>query len=202
MAERRAIVGLGNPGPKYEGTRHNIGFVVIDLVAAELAAPISAERDGALWSRRVEPAGEVYLTKPQTYMNRSGEPLRALLEAWQLPIEAVLVVHDDVDLELGRLKLKRGGGTGGHRGLQSIEEETGSRNFDRLRIGVGRPTAAQDTADFVLERFSSTDADIVREAAGRACQGVLDWLRLDFQAAMKNINTRPEKAVEPGVSGC
>lgn len=203
MADRRAIVGLGNPGPRYEGTRHNIGFVVVDRLAAALGSPTTTEGRGARWSR-VESAelGEVFLAKPQTYMNRSGEPLAALLEDWELSAAEVLVVHDDVDLTLGRLKLKRGGGAGGHRGLLSIEEETGTRDFCRLRFGVGRPDGDQDTAEYVLERFSEREHEALGEAVDRATAGAVDWIRLDFQAAMKNVNTGPEKPVEPGESGC
>lgn len=203
MAERRAIVGLGNPGPRYEKTRHNIGFVVVDRLAVGLGSPATTEERGAVWSRlESEELGEVFLAKPQTYMNRSGEPLAALLEDWELPATDVLVVHDDVDLTLGRLKLKRGGGAGGHRGLLSIEERTGTRDFSRLRFGVGRPDGGQDTAEYVLEAFSEDEYEALGEAVDRATAGALDWIRLDFQAAMKNVNTGPEKPVEPGESGC
>lgn len=203
MAERRAIVGLGNPGPRYEGTRHNIGFVVVDALGEVFRAPVTASAHGALWSRaELVGFGEVFLAKPQTYMNCSGEPLVALLEDWELPETEVLVVHDEMDLDLGRLKLKRGGGTGGHRGLQSIEQQTGSRDFYRLRFGVGRPEDGRDTADHVLDAFSESEREPLQEATRRAVQGVRDWLRLDFQAAMKHVNTGPEKPVESDGSGC
>ncbi len=203
MADRRAIVGLGNPGVRYHGTRHNIGFVVVDGLGVELGAPVTAQRPGAFWSRSASAEfGEVFLAKPQTFMNCSGEPLAALLAEWDVPATSVLVVHDDVDLELGRLKLKRGGGTGGHRGLLSIEEETGTRDFFRLRFGVGRPDGGQDTAEYVLEAFPETSGEVLGGAVGRACRGALDWLQLDFEAAMKSVNTGREKPVEPDESGC
>lgn len=176
---------------------------MVDALGAAFGAPLNARAHGALWSRtEVESVGEVFLAKPQTYMNRSGEPLGALLEAWGLSETEMLVVHDDVDLEFGRLKLKRGGGTGGHRGLRSIEQETGNRDFFRLRFGVGRPAAGQDTADHVLEAFSAPERDSLTGAVERAMAGAQDWLRLDFQAAMKNVNTGPEKPVESDGSGC
>ncbi|MDG2306786.1 MAG: aminoacyl-tRNA hydrolase [Candidatus Binatia bacterium] len=203
MGERRAIVGLGNPGPRYDGTRHNIGFVVVDAVGARVDAPLERADHGALWSRASsEDFGEIFFAKPQSYMNRSGEPLAALLEDWAVAPTDVLVVHDDVDLEIGRLKLKQGGGMGGHRGLLSIEEETGTRDFCRLRFGVGRPLAGQDTAEYVLERFPGSADEEMAGAVVRARDGALDWLRLDFQAAMKNVNTWAEKPVEPDGSGC
>lgn len=196
-------MGLGNPGPRYEDTRHNVGFVVVDALGRELAAPLRAEAHGALWSRHESVEfGEVFLAKPQTYMNRSGEPLAGLLEDWELPVTEVLVVHDDVDLGLGRLKLKRGGGAGGHRGLLSIEEETGTREFCRLRFGVDRPESGRDTAEYVLDAFPELSREILGEAIGRATHGALDWLRLDFQAAMKNVNTGPKRPVESDESGC
>ena len=188
---------------QYDRTRHNIGFVVVDAVVAAVAAPLMAGAHGALWSRaESEELGEVFLAKPQLYMNRSGRPLAALVEQWGLPVEDVLVVHDDVDLQLGRLRLKRGGGAGGHRGILSIEEEIGIREFCRLRFGVGRPDAGQDTADYVLEPFPEAAREALAEAVQRAASGALDWLRLDFQAAMKNVNTPPETPVESEGSGC
>lgn len=203
MESRRAIVGLGNPGQEYERTRHNVGFVVVDRFAAREGSVLVDRAHGALWARLESDAlGVVFLAKPQRYMNRSGEPLLALLEEWELEATDLLIVHDDVDLELGRLKLKRGGGTGGHRGLQSIEEETGTRDFFRLRFGVGRPEEGQETAQWVLEPFSEEAGEPLGEALARAERGVRDWLRLDFQAAQKNVNTPPEKPVESGESGC
>lgn len=180
-----------------------MGFEVVDALAEDLSAPFDREAHGALWARVASEAlGEVFLVKPQTFMNRSGEPLVALLRDWRLDPTRFLVVHDDVDLEAGRLKLKRGGGTGGHRGLASIEAETGTRDFSRLRFGVGRPTAGQDTAEYVLERPDPDQRAALQGALPRARDGALDWLRLDFEAAMKNVNTRPKKPVEPGESGC
>jgi len=203
LAARRAIVGLGNPGARYEGTRHNIGFVVLDSFAAQVGAPLVGRAHGALWSGvESEALGQIFLAKPQLYMNRSGRPLAALLEEWDVEPSDVLVIHDDVDLDLGRLKLKRGGGAGGHRGLLSIEEETETRDFCRLRFGIGRPQAGQDTADYVLERFSAASAEALAQAVERARDGVGDWLRLDFEAAMKSVNTPPEKPVESDESGC
>lgn len=180
-----------------------MGFVVVERVGEELRAPLQREDHGARWSSSHDPdLGEVFLLEPRTYMNCSGEPLAALLDEWGVAVEDVLVIHDDVDLEVGRLKLKRGGGTGGHRGLASIEEETGSREFSRLRFGVGRPPEGRDTADHVLEPCSSEAWDELVSAVGRARQGVLDWLRLDFEAAMKNTNTWAKKPVESAESGC
>lgn len=197
------VVGLGNPGPRYRQTRHNVGFVVVERLAADLGVGLERSDHGARWmSVANDELGELFLVEPQTFMNCSGEPLAGLLEDWDVSIEEVLVIHDDVDLDPGRLKLKRGGGTGGHRGLESIEEETGSRDFARLRFGVGRPRDGQDTADYVLETVSEAEWDQLGSAVDRARDGVLNWLRLDFEAAMKNTNTRAKKPVESAESGC
>ena len=197
------VVGLGNPGPRYRQTRHNVGFVVVERLAADLGVGLAQSDHGARWTSIVnDELGELFLVEPQTFMNCSGEPLVGLLDDWDLPIEEVLVIHDDVDLDPGRLKLKRGGGTGGHRGLESIEEETASRDFVRLRFGVGRPRDGQDTADYVLETVSEAEWGELGGAVARARDGVLDWLRLDFEAAMKNTNTRAKKPVESAESGC
>ena len=197
-------MGLGNPGSRYEGTRHNAGFVVVDRLLRRVGEMVREEISAAaiLAEHRSQELGVVFFAKPQSFMNLSGQPVAALLAAQGIGASELLVIHDDLDLAPGRLKLKLGGGAGGHRGLLSIEEETGTRDFCRLRVGVGHPGAGTDVADYVLDRFSPSEEAIMAATYERACLGALEWLSLDLQAAMKIVNTRPPEGVEPGGSGC
>lgn len=153
------VVGLGNPGPDYAGTRHNVGFRVVDLLAARAGGgKFSKHRsnadvlEGRLAGRRV------VLAKPRTYMNVSGAPVANLAKYFSVALDDVLVVHDDLDLGFGVVRLKRGGGEGGHNGLRSITSAVGTRDYLRVRFGIGRPPGRQDPADYVLKRFSGAEA--------------------------------------------
>ena len=152
------VVGLGNPGPDYSETRHNIGFRVVELLAARAGGGRFAKHrtnadvlEGRLAGRRV------VLAKPRTYMNLSGGPVAGLLRYYSVPVEDLVVVHDDLDLGFGVVRLKRGGGEGGHNGLRSISTSLGTRDYLRVRFGIGRPPGRQDPADYVLRRFSATE---------------------------------------------
>ena len=154
------IVGLGNPGPGYAGNRHNVGAMVLDELAARAGVRLSPGKgararavsgEGRLAGRRV------VLARPLTYMNESGGPVRGLLDYHSLPPESLVVVHDELDISFGAVRLKRGGGEGGHNGLRSISRTTGTKDYLRVRVGIGRPPGRQDPADFVLKDFSSTE---------------------------------------------
>ena len=152
------VVGLGNPGPGYAETRHNVGFSVVELLAARAGGGrFSKHRtnadvlEGRLAGRRV------VLAKPRTYMNVSGGPVAGLAKYFSVPVEDVVVVHDDLDLGFGVIRLKRDGGEGGHNGLRSITGSLGTREYLRVRFGIGRPPGRQDPADFVLKRFSGAE---------------------------------------------
>ena len=151
------VVGLGNPGPSYAGNRHNAGFLVLDLLADRMGGRFKAHRgradvvEGRLAGRRV------VLTKPKSYMNESGGPVASLRGFFKVPVERIVVVHDELDLPFGGLRLKRGGGDGGHNGLKSVTASLGSRDYLRVRFGIGRPPGRQDPADYVLKDFSSTE---------------------------------------------
>ena len=178
----RVIIGLGNPGARYADTRHNAGFMVVERLA---------DRHRLAWSLPGGVAARVAegrLVEPLAFMNRSGEVLPDLVIAAGLAPADLLVVHDEVDLPFGRIKLKQGGGHAGHRGLRSILEHVGDPGFARLRFGVGRPPEGVDTADWVLDPFPAGDAarvDALVEAGTEAC---LDWLQFDFPAAMNRAN--------------
>jgi PTH1 family peptidyl-tRNA hydrolase len=166
------VVGLGNPGPQYAGNRHNIGAVVLDELAQRAGIRLSPGKgararalsgEGRLAGRRV------VLARPTTYMNESGGPVRGLLDYHHLPAERLVVVHDELDVDFAAVRLKRGGGEGGHNGLRSISRSTGTRDYLRVRIGIGRPPGRQDPADFVLRDFSAAERKelpfLVAEAA-------------------------------------
>jgi len=171
------VVGLGNPGPDYAPTRHNVGFRVVALLATRAGGGrFSRHRtnadvlEGRLGGRRV------VLATPRTYMNVSGGPVAGLLRYFAVAVEDLVVVHDDLDLGFGVVRLKRGGGEGGHNGLRSISTSIGTRDYLRVRLGIGRPPGRQDPADFVLQRFSSTEAkelDLVVDLAADAAQALL-----------------------------
>jgi PTH1 family peptidyl-tRNA hydrolase len=153
------VVGLGNPGSEYAETRHNVGFGVVELLAARAGAgrfsvhkrSNSDVAEGRLAGRKI------VLARPRTYMNVSGGPVAGLVKYFSVPPEEIVVVHDDLDLGFGVIRLKRGGGEGGHNGLRSISRSLGTKDYYRVRFGIGRPPGRQDPADFVLKRFSSVE---------------------------------------------
>ncbi|MCW0213328.1 MAG: aminoacyl-tRNA hydrolase [Pseudonocardia sp.] len=153
------VVGLGNPGSEYAETRHNVGFGVVELLAARAGAgrfsvhkrSNSDVAEGRLAGRKV------VLARPRTYMNVSGGPVAGLVKYFSIPPEEIVVVHDDLDLGFGVIRLKRGGGEGGHNGLRSISRSLGTKDYYRVRFGIGRPPGRQDPADFVLKRFSPVE---------------------------------------------
>lgn len=181
---RALVLGIGNPGQRYAGTRHNVGFAVIDAVRRRLAARSRGKRHEArLWA-----ADDVLLAKPQTFVNRSGTALRLLCKAHQLTPHEVLIVADDVNLKLGRLRLRRGGSAGGHKGLGSVIEAIGTDEVARLRLGVGRPDGGGDLVDHVLSPFPPEDEDAARQMIDRAADCVEVWLDRGLEPAMNQFN--------------
>jgi PTH1 family peptidyl-tRNA hydrolase len=172
MAEPWLVVGLGNPGPGYAATRHNAGFMVVDLLAARMGGRFKAHKAGAeVLEGRI--AGQrVALAKPKSFMNLSGGPTVAARNFFKVPLEQIVVVHDELDLDYGLLRLKRGGGDGGHNGLKSITKSLGTKEYLRVRFGIGRPPGRQDPADFVLKPFSSTEAKELELNLDRAADAV------------------------------
>lgn len=171
------VAGLGNPGAEYDGTRHNVGFAVADVLAARLGARFSAHRksgadiaEGRLVGRKA------ILARPRGYMNLSGGPVTNALRFFSVPADDLVVVHDDLDLDFGVVRLKRGGGEGGHNGLRSISKSLGTRDYLRVRFGIGRPPGRQDPADYVLRRWSSIERkelDVSLEVAADAVEALL-----------------------------
>jgi PTH1 family peptidyl-tRNA hydrolase len=170
------VVGLGNPGPDYAETRHNIGVRVVDLLAARAGGRFGKHRTNADVLEARLAGRRVVLAKPRTYMNVSGGPVAGLLRYFSVPVEDLVVVHDDLDLGFGVVRLKRGGGEGGHNGLRSISTSLGTRDYLRVRFGIGRPPGRQDPADFVLKRFTgaeSKELDVAVDLAADAAEALL-----------------------------
>ena len=192
----KLVAGLGNPGDRYRGTRHNVGFEVVDLVAREHRLVFDvADRDrDALTARWRRDAEVVLLAKPQTFMNVSGEAVRALVEYYKIALPDLLVVCDDVNLPLGRLRARGRGSEGGHNGLRSVAEWLGTEEYARLRVGVGRGDGGRDLAGHVLAEFAPDEAPGVASAIARAADAVQVWTSSGL-ASMMNVFNRVE--VEP-----
>ena len=188
----KVVAGLGNPGERHRLTRHNVGFRVVDLLADRWGLTGQGRvRDGAarLEVQLSDPEERVLLVKPMKYMNRSGGPVRAALrQTGADPVEDLLVVTDDVDLPLGRLRLRREGSAGGHNGLRDIIASLGSNEFHRLRVGIGRPGASRVTVDHVLATFKPGERELATESIAAAADAVETWLRDGVEAAMNEFN--------------
>ena len=188
----KVVTGLGNPGERHRLTRHNVGFRVVDLLADRWGLTGQGRvRDGAarLEAQLSEPKERVLLLKPMKYMNLSGGPVRAALrESGADPAEDLLVVTDDVDLPLGRLRLRREGSAGGHNGLRDIIASLGSNEFNRLRVGIGRPGSSRVTVNHVLATFKPAERELATESIAAAADAVELWLRDGIDAAMNEFN--------------
>ena len=184
------IAGLGNPGSDYAATRHNIGFVLVERLAAKWGATWTAQKKFNARLARVERAGQnVILCQPQTFMNASGEAVGAVARFYQLPPERILAALDDADLVLGQIRLRPDGSSGGHHGLESIEQQLGTRSYPRLRLGIGRKAEDdRDITDYVLGRFTAAEQIVMNEVLDRACQQAECWLSDGIQAAMNKFN--------------
>lgn len=185
----RCIVGLGNPGPNYAQTRHNVGFRVIDALAARHQISISKRRHQALIGRGEIAGVDVILAKPQTFMNESGAAVRRLLAYYQLQLRHLLVVSDDINLDLGQIRLRRAGSAGGQKGLRSISQHLGSNDFARLRVGIGRLAPGQDATRFVLSPFSAHERQAAEAAIQRAADAIECALRNGLEDAMNRYNS-------------
>jgi PTH1 family peptidyl-tRNA hydrolase len=188
------IVGLGNPGKTYRHTRHNLGFWVVDRLAECHGITVGQKKfrgefgSGAIGGKRVS------LLKPLTYMNLSGAAVTAAVSYLKIPLEQVLIAHDDVDLELGRVQVKSGGGHGGHRGLRSVIENLNQDGFARIRIGVNRPAGdGKEVSDYVLEPFGAAELSTAGGAVGRAAEAAATWLEDGLTTAMNRYNSWPGK---------
>ena len=183
------IVGLGNPGKKYEGTRHNAGFAALDHVAEKWGVRVTKAKFDALTGTGTAAGVKVLLMKPQTFMNLSGDAVRKAADFYKVPPDHVLVVLDDTALAVGKLRVRRGGSAGGHNGLKSIIQHLGTDQFPRLRVGVGeKPHPDYDLADWVLGRFTGEDKKAIDAAVKRAADGVECILKDGLEQGMNRFN--------------
>jgi peptidyl-tRNA hydrolase, PTH1 family len=189
------VVGLGNPGPEYARNRHNVGFMIADLLAARLGARFSRHRKAVAEVAEARlgvglDAPRVVLAKPMTYMNLSGGPVAGLAQFYKVPVERILAVHDELDIPYGQLRLKVGGGESGHNGLRSMSRSLGSKEYLRARFGIGRPPGRQDPADYVLSDFSAAERKDLEFFVDRAADAVeavlargLEWAQNAYHAS-------------------
>jgi PTH1 family peptidyl-tRNA hydrolase len=187
------VVGLGNPGPSYAGNRHNVGAMVLDELAARAGVKLSPGKgkrartligEGRLAGRRV------VLARPTSYMNESGGPVRGLLDYHSIPPTDLVVLHDELDIPFASVRLKRGGGEGGHNGLRSISRSTGTKDYLRVRVGIGRPPGRQDPADFVLKDFSATERKELDLLVTEAADAAEELLAQGLEAAQNVVHPR------------
>ena len=194
MAEpQNILIGLGNPGRQYARSRHNVGFMLIDKLAQRLDATGTRLQSKALVCSAQYEGRRILLAKPQTYMNLSGHAVDGLARFYKLPLENLLVAHDDLDLALGTIRLRPGGGPGGQKGVASAIERLGSRSFSRLRIGIGRPPGRMDPADYVLQDFGESELEELSEVLDRATQAALVFVMEGIERAMTNFNASPRR---------
>ncbi len=184
----KIVVGLGNPGKRHGRGRHNLGFMVVDHLAGEHCVSVSEKKYHSLvggWELDHE---RILLVKPQSYMNRSGEAITSLFRYLPVSAEDLVVIHDDLDLSFGRIRLRAKGSAGGHRGVLSILEALGDENFFRVRIGIGRPPGGVDPTGFVLSPFSEEERPLVGQVVSRAAQAVQSLLKDGVRQAMEKFN--------------
>ncbi|MCE0485652.1 aminoacyl-tRNA hydrolase [Ornithinimicrobium sediminis] len=191
------VVGLGNPGPKYAGNRHNIGAMVLAELAHQAGATPRQHKARA-WVSEVRlgtlpgglPGPRVVLAQPMTYMNLSGGPVAAVARFYSVPLDRIVVLHDELDIDFGTVRLKRGGGEGGHNGLRSVSQSLGTKDYLRVRLGVGRPPGRQDPADFVLSDWPVRDRVDVELLIGDGADAVHDLVHLGLEAAQQRFHSR------------
>jgi PTH1 family peptidyl-tRNA hydrolase len=189
MEDLHLIVGLGNPGAEYARTRHNAGFRLVEKLGERWKTDWSAAKRFSSRLARIERAGHrVLLCKPQTFVNSSGDAVRALVGFYQVPLRNLLILLDDADLPLGELRLRMRGSSGGHHGLESIEQHLGTREFARLRIGIGRRNGEREITGHVLGRFAAAESAMVEKVLAVACDQVECWLDAGIQKAMSQFN--------------
>lgn len=191
------IVGLGNPGPGYAGNRHNVGVMVIEEIARRTGSPLRAHKAQALAAsvRLPQPSGApggpaAIIARPTTYMNVSGGPVKSLMNFFQVPLDKLVVIHDELDIDFADVRLKKGGGEGGHNGLRSISSSVGSKDYLRVRVGIGRPPGRMDVADFVLKDFISTEKKELPFLVDHAADAVQTLIDLGLTDAQNKVHAR------------
>ncbi len=183
----KLIVGLGNPGREYDKTRHNVGFMAIDRIVDSLGISFDRTKFGGIYTTFCVDGNKVMFLKPQEYMNLSGEVIRRFVDFFDISVSDILVIHDDLDLDVGRIKLRAHGSSGGHNGLKNIEFNLATQNYHRLKIGISRDRMI-DVKDYVLGRFSSSDMDIINDVLSCMPGLFYDYLNYSFDKLMSKYN--------------
>ena len=189
------VVGLGNPGPDYAGTRHNVGYLVTDELARRMGSPFRAHKSGRaeVVEGRLTPPGQlgprVVLARPRCYMNESGGAVKALASFYKVPVDRIVAIHDELDIPFGTLRVKLGGGDNGHNGLRSLRSSLGTGEFYRVRAGVGRPPGRQDPADFVLSNYSAAERKELVFQVDRAADAVESLLEVGLERTQGQFNS-------------
>ena len=186
----KLIVGLGNPGRKYELMRHNVGFEIVDLLRREVLSGKAKRQDFSVVVEGRLEIEELILAKPQTFMNSSGLAVAALVSRYGVPLEDLCVIYDDIDLDLGVLRIRRRGSAGGHKGMKSIIDSLGSQSFPRLRVGIGQPSQQMDAIDYVLSRFSNQEREQIEQTEQLAVEALKVMILDGIDSAMNKFNVR------------
>lgn len=182
------IAGLGNPGKQYTETRHNIGFMVVNEIAKELNTSFSRMQSKAMVTKARYSDKKVILAKPRSYMNNSGQPVSALIRFYKIPLENLLVIYDDVDLDFGVIRLRAEGSSGGHKGMESIIQNLGSNQIPRVRIGIGRPPGRMETPAYVLQKFSNQEQEFLPQIIDTGVDAALEYIAHGLTSAMNTFN--------------
>lgn len=183
----KLIIGLGNPGKEYERTRHNTGFMVLDRLSEKLNIEMTQSKFKGLYGKGKYKGEDVILLKPQTYMNLSGESVRQVMDFFKINQEDILVIYDDLDMPVGKLRLRQSGSAGGHNGIKNIILHTGSQSFNRIRVGIDRSKYIK-VVDYVLSRFTKDEQDAINQGIENASDAVIDYLDHGFNHAMNRFN--------------
>ncbi len=182
------FIGLGNPGREYKNTRHNIGFLIVDRLSERLSIKINRVKNKALIGSSLYNENKVILAKPQTYMNLSGQAVASLIRFYDLSLEHTMIIHDDLDLPYGTIRLRPSGSSGGQKGIHSVIQMLGTDQIPRMRMGIGRPPGRMNPVDYVLQRFSSHEEDMLDDVIGRACEACLSFIDLGIEQTMTRYN--------------
>lgn len=182
------IIGLGNPGEEYARTRHNIGFIILNKFCEETGSKSQISKFNSILITSEYAGKNLLCVKPYTFMNNSGSVVLKVVEHFEDKIESMIVIHDDLDIEFGEIKLKSGGGTGGHNGLESIAKKLGHSDFDRLRFGIGRPPGRKDPADFVLSKFRTKETRELDSIISTSVEALKDYVENGINYAMNKYN--------------
>jgi PTH1 family peptidyl-tRNA hydrolase len=191
--DRWLIVGLGNPGPQYAGNRHNVGFMVADVLATDARASFKRDRSRAMTASVMLSGISTVLAKPNSFMNLSGSPIAALRAYYKIPADRMVVLHDELDLPFSTVRLKLGGGDNGHNGLRSITAALGTRDYYRIRVGIGRPPGRMDPADYVLRNFSAAEREELPRVLAVAAEAVEALLLRGLAAAQNEFHADSSK---------